>query len=431
MTHRAPARVGHAWRMDGERSWAERVYFFYEAASGFSLFVAVSAFSLFFIQRVGVSPLEFIFAGTVLEIAILLMEVPTGIVADTVSRRLSIIIGLATMGAGFGLTAVPSYPVILVGAVVWGIGFTFTSGADIAWITDEVGEERARPLYLRAAQLRFAATLAGLGVGAALGTIALWVPIATGAVLHGALAVVIALVMPETGFVGPGRAAAGDRNPFHAIRETVAATRSTVRASPVLLLILAVTVTIGFGSEGIDRLWQMHLLGVGLPEGSAILWMSGTWALGLIAGAGVAEILRRRADLHSRSGSQRAYLGVVCVILIGTLVLAVSPWFAVGAFAFVALTAARHAGKPVMDAWINQGLDPRTRATVNSVAHQAHAVGELGGGPLFGAVAQWVSLSWALAVTAISHAPAVVLLARRPGTEPAAADGSDPALAIP
>jgi hypothetical protein len=87
------------------------------------------------------------------------------------------------LGFGFLLFAVPSYPVVLVAQVVWAVGYTFTSGADVAWITDEVGEEAARPLYVRARKLG-RAILAGTIMGAALGAIALWLAIVEGAVLQ-------------------------------------------------------------------------------------------------------------------------------------------------------------------------------------------------------------------------------------------------------
>ena len=61
--------------------------------------------------------------GAVLEGATFLFEMPTGIVADAFSRRLSIIIGTALFGAGpvcFGLF--PSLGGIVLGQVAFGIG---------------------------------------------------------------------------------------------------------------------------------------------------------------------------------------------------------------------------------------------------------------------------------------------------------------------
>src|SRR4029450_10439086 len=101
------------------------------------------------VQEVGLSPLQLVLVGTVLEASVFLGEVPTGIVADVYSRRLSILIGLALVGCGLALMAVPSFIVILAAQVFWGVGYTFTSGAEQAWITDEIGAARAALVFVR------------------------------------------------------------------------------------------------------------------------------------------------------------------------------------------------------------------------------------------------------------------------------------------
>lgn len=64
-----------------------------------------------------------------------LAELPTGVVADLVSRRLSIIIGLLLIGPACLLqAAVPTFAAVLATQVLWGIGYPFISGALQAWI---------------------------------------------------------------------------------------------------------------------------------------------------------------------------------------------------------------------------------------------------------------------------------------------------------
>lgn len=50
---------------------------------------------------------------------------------------------------------------MLAAQLLWGIGFTFYSGAEAAWLVDEVGTERAHPAFLQATQLGFALTVIG------------------------------------------------------------------------------------------------------------------------------------------------------------------------------------------------------------------------------------------------------------------------------
>jgi DHA3 family tetracycline resistance protein-like MFS transporter len=61
-----------------------------------------------------------VLVGTVMELSIFVFEVPTGIVADTTSRRLSIVIGNVIMGVAFVVVGVfPDVWPILVGYALW------------------------------------------------------------------------------------------------------------------------------------------------------------------------------------------------------------------------------------------------------------------------------------------------------------------------
>ena len=67
-------------------------------------------------------------------------EAPTGMIADSYSRKWSIVIGYVIWGAGFLLQAfAPIYELTLLSQAIWGLGFTFVSGAPEAWLADEAG----------------------------------------------------------------------------------------------------------------------------------------------------------------------------------------------------------------------------------------------------------------------------------------------------
>ena len=67
------------------------------------------------------NPLQLVLVGTVMELAVFVFEVPTGVVADTYSRRLSIIIGWIVFGVGLVVAgSVPSFGVVLLGWAIWG-----------------------------------------------------------------------------------------------------------------------------------------------------------------------------------------------------------------------------------------------------------------------------------------------------------------------
>jgi len=109
---------------------ARFVYLFIEfsASAFFSMMFVVT--SLYEATVAGLTPVQLILVGTALEISAFVFEVPTGIVADVYSRRLSIIIGYLLMGVGFLVEGFfPSFLPILLAQVIWGLGYTFTSGA--------------------------------------------------------------------------------------------------------------------------------------------------------------------------------------------------------------------------------------------------------------------------------------------------------------
>jgi len=67
----------------------EITYLVYSTGEGFFFHLMSVLFSVFLIVELGLGPLQLLLMGTVLEVTYLLFEVPTGVVADTVSRRLS------------------------------------------------------------------------------------------------------------------------------------------------------------------------------------------------------------------------------------------------------------------------------------------------------------------------------------------------------
>lgn len=229
------------------RADARTAWLVYKAGFGFGLYTLVTTFTLALIDRVDAGPLTLALTGTTLEVCYTLAEVPTGVFADRYGRKLSVIVGVLLIGASFALDAVPNLAVILAAQVLIGVGWTFTSGADVAWITDEVGEDAARPLYAAGTRAELLASVAGIATGVGLGQLGLWVPLVGAAVAYGILAAWLALRMPETAPVRTHE----DRL---TVAETVRRTRAQVRARPAVGVLLAVMLAAGLAGEGVDRL---------------------------------------------------------------------------------------------------------------------------------------------------------------------------------
>ena len=365
-------------------------------------------------------PFELVVAGTALEVAYFLFEVPTAVVADVFSRRLSVIVGQAIMGAGFILTgAVPQVGVVLAASALIGFGWTFRSGAEDAWLADEVGPERMARSYQRGAQVDRAASLAGIGLAVALAVVDLRLPLLAAGVILLVLGLVLALVMPETGFRPATREELG------AVRRLTGTARDggrLIRARPVLLLIVAITFFGGMWSEAVDRLWEAHfLLDVGLPGFAGldpIVWFGVLAAGSLLLALLVAQPLVPRFERAGRRGMARTLLALDAILIVGTLAFAFAGGFVVAVAAIWTIDVARSLARPVYDTWLNANIqDSSVRATVISITNLGDSAGQWGGGPVLGAIGSLVSIRAALAAGALVLTPALALYGRAIGLD--------------
>ena len=371
--------------------------------------------AVYFVREVGMSPLELVLTGTALEVAYFVFEVPTGVVADLYSRRVSVVIAQFVMGLGFILTGVfADVGVILAAAALIGFGWTFKSGAEDAWLADEVGPERTARAYQRAAQVERACQLVGIGAAVGLGLVDLRLPIVAAGVLLVVLGVVLAALMPETGFRPAPRDGLG------AVRSAARTARDggrLIRARPVLLAILGITFFGGMWSESVDRLWEAHfLLEIGMPELAGldpIVWFGVLNAGSLLLALIVAQPLVRRFERAGRGGMARTLLGLDAALIAGTLVFAFAGSFALAVAAFWAVDVARSLSHPVYGTWLNANIDDsRVRATVISITNLGDSAGQWGGGPALGAIGTAYSTRWALAAGAAALSPALWLYGR-------------------
>ncbi len=65
----------------------------YKAVEAFAFALGWTVAPVLFVRELDFSPSQLVLAGTALEVAYFAFEIPTGIVADTYGRRLSIIAG--------------------------------------------------------------------------------------------------------------------------------------------------------------------------------------------------------------------------------------------------------------------------------------------------------------------------------------------------
>jgi len=175
------------------RLTAYTVYLLLSGISSFALYMIFTINMVYQVEIVKLNPLQLVLVGTMLEVVVFLCQIPTGVIADVYSRRLSVVIGTILMGVGFLLEGlVPRFDTILLAQVLWGVGVTFTDGAQQAWIADEVGEENAGKAFMRSAQVGQLASLLSVPVSISLAIIRLNVPIVAG----GGVLLVLGLLLP-------------------------------------------------------------------------------------------------------------------------------------------------------------------------------------------------------------------------------------------
>jgi DHA3 family tetracycline resistance protein-like MFS transporter len=351
---------------------------------------------------------------TAFTVTALLFEIPTGVVADVYSRRLSIIIGFSLIGVAAVIEGVfQVFELVVLAQVIWGIGFTFTSGARDAWIADEMGEEHISRAFMRSSQVAQITQLVGIPVGTALGTLALNYPIILSGVLYLLVAVSLVLVMPEEGFQGR---AVGERQSWRTMLATFGEGVRLVRGSTVLIAILAVSAIYGVSSSGFDSLWTVNMLeNIAFPrfvDWEPVVWFGILNAAVAILGLAGTEIAQRRLDVSRQGAIARILIALTAATALCMLTFGLTRNFWLAASAYCLSITLRTVADPVLRTWINQNVESTVRATVLSMDAQLFSLGEVVGAPAVGAIGTVASLPAALVATGLARLPVALIFAR-------------------
>ena len=323
---------------------ARTIWYANEATASFLATLAFTVTAVYYVTEVGMSPLQLVLVGTLMEVSIFVFEVPTGIVADTYSRRLSIVIGMFVMGVAvilFGALG-DAWPIIAANAL-WGFGYTFTSGAFDAWLADEVGQERLAGVYLRGAQIGRVGALAGIGASVGLALVDLRLPIVVAASGRSCSRSSSRSTMPETGFTPLPRE---ERGSFAQMAHTGGQGARLVRARPALLAILGIAAFGGMWSEGYDRLWQAHFIrDVGLPSLGGldpVVWFGVFGAGTILLSIAVAHPLGKRLEHAGLETMARTLFWLDASLLVSALVFGLAGQFWLALVAYFAVGLARN-----------------------------------------------------------------------------------------
>ena len=323
-----------------------------------------------------------------------IFEVPTGVVADTVGRRASFLLGAVTLFAAtlayLGLWYVEAELVwwILV-SIATGLGFTFFSGATEAWLVDALDATGytgpIETVFGRGQSASGAATLIGTIAGGLLATVSLGLPYLVRSLLLVAVVVVAWFSMHDIGYTPVSGGS---------LRSEVATiVRNSIdhgfRNPPVRLFLLAAPFSMGVGIW-VFYAFQPYLLDLfGNPDAT---WLAGVaaavFAIAQMIGGATVSAVRRM--FSSRTGVLIGGVSIAAIAIVGVGLAELLPspagfWAAIILLASTALVWALTG--PIQQAFLNSVIPSAQRATVLSFSSLMGSAGGVVFQPALGRVA--------------------------------------------
>ncbi|MDQ2622547.1 MAG: MFS transporter [Actinomycetota bacterium] len=367
-----------------------------------------------FLLDAGLSNLEAFAANAFFTAGMVVFEIPTGVVADTVGRRVSYLAGTLTLMATTLLYVLlwqiqgPFWAWALV-SVFLGLGFTFFSGAVEAWLVDALDATG----FTGDLEAVFGRGQVVTGIGMLTGSVAggyvaqltsLGVPFLMRAAVLVVMFLFAAWAMRDIGF-RPKRSEG-------TLREMKLITGNSLdygwRVPAVKWMMLASPFTAGVGIYAFYALQPYLLELVGDPEAYGIAGIAAALVAGSqIAGGFAAPILRRRFRLRTTALIVAIASGAVALALIGLIR---EFWAAVALIAFWAMF--NSAAMPIRQSYINGLIPSGQRATILSFDSMLGSAGGVVIQPALGRAADMYSYATTYVFGAVITAFALPLIVR-------------------
>lgn len=369
--------------------------------------------SVYLVVDAHLSPSELVLIGAAQGVIGLVFEVPAGVVADTISRKWSLVVSHVVMGAAMIATGlVTDFGPLVATQMLWGLSWTFASGADVAWISDELDEPaRISVVLMRSGRAQLTGAAAGLvGIGA-LGSL---LERSTAMVLAGAAMLVLGLYVvfrfQEERFVRTST------RRWSASWSILLRGSALVRRNRAVLFMIAATFLVNGAAIGFGRLRPRRLVDLGLPA-DPVLWFTALGVLTLLVGAAALLVVERHVDVVR--AMQRGYAIACAAGAVGAVGLAAAPEEVSGSAAVLLVAGiALPLTRTIGTIWVNRHTSGDVRATVHSFLAQAEYVGEIACGLAVAAIARLAGLSAALLASAALFALTILLIQRATASRP-------------
>jgi MFS family permease len=381
----------------------------------------VLASGLYFVLDARLSAYQLLVLATVMSITLVLSDIPLGVWSDAFSRKWPLVIGHGFLAAGMVMTGlVTVFPLLVVTQVLWGLGWAFSTGADVAWVTDEFN----RPGLIAAVlTVRARWDLTGGAVGmVAFGLLGWAVGLGAAIVVTGSamalVGVYVAVRFTENNFVPPK--VQKWKNAVSIFQRGLLLSRRDDQVRLVLVATMIVN-----GAAMISWVFPRQLIDQGFPS-NPVLWYT---ALGILSlGVGVLALHVVEARIEGVGVARRTYALTCFVGSMGLVVLAYAPSAVIGSAGILLVSGISfNVTRTVSVIWVNRRTPSDIRATMHSFLSQAESAGEIVGGvALAGLAALSGTLSSILTAAAlIGVAGVLVGKSRADHRAFPAVDGSD------
>lgn len=386
----------------------ERVYYLSKALFWFATALP-AALSVLLLQSRGFTLLEVgAFLG-IYALTVALLEVPSGMLADSWGRKRTTLLAYTLLIAAQSvLVWAFSAPLLLVWAILYGAGRALVSGALEAWFVDSVEQAapglELQPLFAKAGTVELLALTLGTLTGGALPKLFAGLP--EGAALSPLSVVFLASVAVKGVLFGvvlwgvremrPAQTVQTSRTGF---RELLVTTFSLSR-HPTLRLLFGGALLGGFALSGLETFWQprfAELLGPDTLVLSVVL--AGSFGAGMLGNLASVPLCRFLGGRYALVAALTQGAGGVAFIVLALQTRAVP---AALLFWLVYLTLGM-SGSP-LQTLLNRALPSGARAALLSVASLMTYVGFFAGSVVLGGIAERVSVAaaWGLAGAALT-----------------------------
>ena len=359
-----------------------RIYSIVRFLTSFALGTILPVYVLYF-RHYQINLFQIALLAAIFEASILIFEMPTGLVADTYGRKISVILSaLVSVISGIFFIFFPIFLGFIIAEILNGLGETLRSGALEAWLVDslkhEGKEEKIKHAFAQGTKYRTVGNLSGLILGGYLASLDIklvWIPFT---IVFFILNIFLFLKMKEEYKIE--KAVSG--RILSKVSETIKKSLIVVKSQKLILALLLLALFSEFSFETISQYWQVHF-----SENLFIKTQYFGWILVISSVITILFIdkVTRLSEKFKHEASSLVILEILFVLSLLVIALTFSPILAI--LFFILLQSFVSFKEPIFLDLYNKHIPSEQRATLLSFQSLVGSGGEVLAGLCIGVVA--------------------------------------------